>query len=83
MIEFLTSSEGKDELEELGGLSKSTAGAILREPIILEAQGMDKFFGEPESDTAELLRTALDGRGVASPWSCRRCRPSRCRSPRS
>mgnify|MGYP000630673873 FL=1 len=66
VIQFLTSAEGKDALEELGGLSKATAGVILRELITLEAQGMEKFFGEPEFDTAELLRTAPDGRGVVS-----------------
>src|SRR6476661_235805 len=66
VIQFLTSDEGKDELENLGGLSKSTAGVILRELITLEAQGMEKFFGEPEFDTAELLRTAPDGRGVVT-----------------
>ncbi|MFP5313721.1 MAG: helicase HerA-like domain-containing protein, partial [Actinomycetes bacterium] len=56
----------KDKLEELGGLSKATAGVILREIVNLEAQGLDKFFGEPEFDTAELLRTAPDGRGVVT-----------------
>lgn len=64
VIQFLTSDEGKDQLEELGGLSKATAGVILREIVTLEAQGLEKFFGEPEFDTAELLRTAPDGRGV-------------------
>jgi DNA helicase HerA-like ATPase len=64
VIQFLTSAEGKDELKELGGLSKATAGVILRELVNLEAQGLEKFFGEPEFDTAELLRTAPDGRGV-------------------
>lgn len=64
VIQFLTSDEGKAELEELGGLSKATAGVILRELVNLEAQGLEKFFGEPEFDTAELLRTAPDGRGV-------------------
>ena len=64
VIQFLTSAEGKDELEELGGLSKATAGVILRELVNLEAQGLERFFGEPEFDTAELLRTAPDGRGV-------------------
>jgi DNA helicase HerA-like ATPase len=66
VIQFLTSAEGKAELEDLGGLSKATAGVILRELVNLEAQGMEKFFGEPEFDTAELLRTAPDGRGVIS-----------------
>lgn len=66
VIQFLVSKEGKQQLEELGGLSKATAGVILRELVGLEAQGMEKFFGEPEFDTAELLRTAPDGRGVIS-----------------
>jgi hypothetical protein len=66
VIQFLTSAEGKEQLEELGGLSKATAGVILRELVNLEAQGLEKFFGEPEFDTAELLRTAPDGRGVVT-----------------
>ncbi|APX02266.1 helicase HerA-like domain-containing protein [Arthrobacter sp. QXT-31] len=66
VIQFLTSDEGKEALQELGGLSKATAGVILRELVALEAQGMERFFGEPEFDTAELLRTAPDGRGVIS-----------------
>lgn len=66
VISFLTSDKGKDQLESLGGLSKSTAGVILRELVTLEAQGMDKFFGETEFDTTEFLRLAEDGRGVIS-----------------
>ncbi|BBE24059.1 ATPase [Arthrobacter sp. MN05-02] len=64
VIGFLTSAEGKEALELLGGLSKATAGVILRELVALEAQGMGAFFGEPEFDTADLLRTATDGRGI-------------------
>ena len=37
---------------------------ILRELIAFEDQGADIFFGEPEFDTRDLLRTALDGKGV-------------------
>ncbi len=66
VITFLTSDEGKADLADLGGLSKATAGVILRNLITLEAQGMSEFFGMPEFDTAELLRTAPDGRGVIS-----------------
>ncbi|WP_077489511.1 helicase HerA-like domain-containing protein [Sinomonas mesophila] len=66
VIQFLTSDEGKPALAELGGLSRATAGVILRELVALEAAGMEKFFGEPEFDTAELLRTAEDGRGVVT-----------------
>lgn len=64
VIQYLTSDEGKAALQELGGLSKATAGVILRELVTLEAQGLERFFGEPEFDTAELLRTSPDGRGV-------------------
>ena len=39
---------------------------------------MEKFFGEPEFDTAELLRTALTGVASSLAWSCPRCRPSPC-----
>ena len=66
VIQFLVSDDGKEALENLGGLSKATAGVILRELVSLEAQGMDTFFGENEFDTAELLRTAGDGRGIVS-----------------
>ena len=37
---------------------------ILRDLIALEDAGGDVFFGEPEFETADLLRTAADGRGI-------------------
>ncbi|MEU3843928.1 helicase HerA-like domain-containing protein [Streptomyces sp. NPDC028635] len=66
VVAFLTSDEGKAELKNIGGLSTATAGVILRSLTAFEAQGMADFFGEPEFDTSELLRTADDGRGVVS-----------------
>ncbi|WP_068398197.1 helicase HerA-like domain-containing protein [Kribbia dieselivorans] len=66
VIQHLTSDEGKAELTDLGGLSKQTAGVILRELIAFEDQGADVFFGEPEFDTQDLLRTAADGRGLVT-----------------
>ncbi|MEW1644572.1 MULTISPECIES: helicase HerA-like domain-containing protein [unclassified Streptomyces] len=66
VVAFLTSDEGKPELKNIGGLSTATAGVILRSLTAFEAQGMADFFGEPEFDTSELLRTATDGRGVVS-----------------
>ncbi len=65
-IAHLVSDEGKAELRGIGGLSPATAGVILREIVTLQAQGADVFFGEPAFATAELLRTAPDGRGVVS-----------------
>ncbi|RKE20105.1 helicase HerA-like domain-containing protein [Streptomyces sp. TLI_171] len=66
VISFLTSPEGKGELKGIGGLSAATAGVILRSLTVLENQGAGAFFGEPEFDTSDLLRTAEDGRGVVS-----------------
>jgi hypothetical protein len=66
VIQFLTSDEGAEQLKELGGLSKATAGVILRELIGFADSGAQDFFGEPEFDTHDFLRTAPDGRGVIS-----------------
>lgn len=61
VINWLVSDEGKADLKGLGGLSASTAGVLLRELIGLEELGGDVFFGEPEWETADLLRTAPTG----------------------
>ncbi len=66
LVTHLTSDEGKEDLTGLGGVAKATANVILREVTGLQADGMDQFFGVPEFETAELLRTAPDGRGVVS-----------------
>ena len=66
VISYLTSDEGKGELEKIGGLSAATAGVILRELVTFSAQGADVFFGLPEFDTKSLLRTAGDGRGMVT-----------------
>lgn len=65
VITFLTSDEGKEELDSIGGVSKATAGVILRTLSTLEAQGGADFFGEPAFDTADLMRT-VNGRGIIS-----------------
>jgi DNA helicase HerA-like ATPase len=64
VVQHLTSDEGRAELKSLGGLSAATAGVILRELITFADGGADVFFGEPELDTADLLRSTSDGRGV-------------------
>ncbi|MGI8523088.1 MAG: helicase HerA-like domain-containing protein [Nocardioides sp.] len=66
VLKFLTSDEGKAELKNLGGLSGATAGVILRELITFEDQGADAFFGEPEFESADFLRTSSEGRGLIS-----------------
>ena len=66
VVSFLTSDEGKADLKELGGLSSATAGVILRELITFADQGAEAFFGTPEFDTKDLLRTAGDGKGLVT-----------------
>jgi len=66
VIQYLVSDEGAEQLRSLGGLSKQTAGVLLRELVAFSDAGADDFFGEPEFDTADLMRIAPDGRGVAS-----------------
>lgn len=66
VLTHLTSDEGKGELKSIGGLSAATVGVILRSLITFSDQGAEAFFGEPEFDTADLLRVTGDGRGVVS-----------------
>jgi len=66
VLTYLTSDGGKAELKSLGGLSSATAGVILRELITFADGGADVFFGEPEFDVRDFLRTAPDGRGIIS-----------------
>jgi uncharacterized protein len=66
VLTYLTSDEGKAQLKNIGGLSASTIGVILRTLINFADQGAEEFFGEPEFDTADLLRVTRDGRGVVS-----------------
>jgi DNA helicase HerA-like ATPase len=67
VLQYLTGdAQGKAELKSIGGVSSQTAGVILRELVAFEAQGADVFFGEPEFETKDFLRTTDDGRGIVS-----------------
>ncbi|MEP6816957.1 MAG: helicase HerA-like domain-containing protein, partial [Marmoricola sp.] len=66
VIQYLASDEGKPDLKDLGGLSSATAGVLLRELISFSDQGADAFFGEPEFQTSDFLRTTTDGKGMIS-----------------
>src|SRR3712207_225970 len=47
-------------------MSKATVGVLLRSIVVLEQEGADVFFGEPEFDVLDLLRTTADGQGIIS-----------------
>jgi DNA helicase HerA-like ATPase len=66
LLTYLSSKEGKAELEGIGGVSKATIGVLLRNLVMLETGGGDEFFGEPQLDVSDLMRIAPDGRGVVS-----------------
>lgn len=66
LLTYLDSDAGKDELRGIGGLSPQTVGVLLRSLVGLEEGGGTEFFGEPQLDIADLVRTAPDGRGIVS-----------------
>jgi DNA double-strand break repair helicase HerA and related ATPase len=66
VLTFLASEQGKAELTGIGGVASSTIGVLLRQLVQLEDGGGNEFFGEPQFDIADLLRTASDGRGIIS-----------------
>jgi len=66
LLTHLESDVGRAELEGLGGVSRQTIGVLLRSLVGLEDGGGSEFFGEPQFEIADLLRTAPDGRGVIS-----------------
>ena len=66
LLNHLTSDEGKAAMAEYGGIATSTAGVIIRKIVELEQQEADAFFGMPQFDVAQLLRTNAEGRGIIS-----------------
>jgi DNA helicase HerA-like ATPase len=65
-LKFLSSDEGKPILADYGGMSPASVGVLLRSLVVVEEEGADVFFGEPEFDVSDLLRTTPDGHGVVS-----------------
>ena len=51
---------------EYGNISAASVGAIQRGLLQIEAQGGDRFFGEPMLNIADFLRTDAEGRGMVN-----------------
>ena len=66
LLTYLTSDAGRPELKGIGGLSAQTVGVLLRKLVGLETGGGSEFFGEPQLDVMDLLRTDPEGRGIVS-----------------
>src|SRR3954469_802688 len=65
-LKFLSSDAGKPILEEYGGMSPASVGVLLRSIVVIQQEGADVFFGEPEFDVDDLLRTEPDGHGIVT-----------------
>jgi DNA double-strand break repair helicase HerA and related ATPase len=65
-LKYLASDEGKPFLADYGGMSSASVGVLLRSIVVLEQEGADVFFGEPEFEVADLMRTDADGAGIIS-----------------
>jgi uncharacterized protein len=65
-LKFLSSDEGKPILADYGGMSPASVGVLVRSIIVFQQEGSDVFFGEPEFDIHDLLRTTQEGHGVVS-----------------
>ena len=65
-LKFLSSDEGKPILADYGGMSSASVGVLLRSIVVLEQEGADVFFGEPEFEVEDLLRSTPEGEGIIS-----------------
>jgi hypothetical protein len=65
-LKYLASDEGKPVLADYGGMSSASVGVLLRSIVVLEQEGADVFFGEPEFEVEDLLRITPEGEGIIS-----------------
>ena len=56
----------KELRSQYGNVSAQSIGAIQRKLLTLERQGAERFFGEPELELKDMMRTDIDGRGYVS-----------------
>ncbi len=62
MLDYV-SQHTKEYTSQYGNVSSASVGAIQRSLLQLEAQGADKFFGEPSFDIFDLMQTE-GGKGM-------------------
>jgi DNA helicase HerA-like ATPase len=56
----------KELTTKYGNVATSSVGAIQRRLLVLEEQGANHFFGEPELDIWDFIRIAPNGRGIVN-----------------
>ncbi|MHB2169746.1 helicase HerA-like domain-containing protein [Alsobacter sp. R-9] len=64
LLNELTKDDGlKPMATQYGNVADATVGSILRQLLVLENQGANKFFGEPSLDLNDFMKVE-DGRGI-------------------
>lgn len=71
MIQYV-SDHSKEYALEYGNMAKQSLAAILRSVVALEAEGGDKFFGEPAVSIADWLCTDCSGKGAIQVLDCQK-----------
>ena len=69
MVQYV-GDNSNDFRMKYGNISSQSIGAILRNMLTLEDQGGDFFFGEPELDIHDWIKTSEDGRGYINVLHC-------------
>ncbi len=60
-------SENADQFEnEYGHITKTSMATIIRSIVALEAEGADRFFGEPAINITDFFTLGPDGRGMVN-----------------
>ena len=71
MIQYV-SEHAKEYALEYGNMAKQSLAAIVRSIVALEAEGGDKFFGEPAVNIADWLCTDCSGKGAIQVLDCQK-----------
>ncbi|MBR6468888.1 MAG: DUF853 family protein [Lachnospiraceae bacterium] len=70
MLQYV--GENAKELSlKYGNMSSQSIGAIVRAVMALEAEGADKFFGEPALDIKDWITRSPEGQGTIQVLDCR------------
>ncbi len=69
MLNHVSEHRG-DYLTTYGNISSQSVGGILRSLLPLENQGAELFFGEPDIDVFDWMRTDENGRGIINLLDC-------------
>lgn len=71
MIQYVSENAAKYSVR-YGNLAKQSLGAIMRAVVALEAEGGEKFFGEPALNLGDWLCRDCNGKGVIQALDCRK-----------